>query len=195
MLKTITIQKILDTLDKEDYSGYKLCYVDDIPETYFDWSPESKEYISRPDFSWEKSHEKYGHNNPHLRTEEYPNPEFIVGKQEYYAWFTNTPTLDEQWGDDWDDVPYEHNAGCPYEEKGHDLIRVPFYVPRYLYCKFPCDYGFGGNSPFSVEDINNGAVPWIFAKKGKFQRAIKIDAGISPELFIQLINDISSWKE
>ena len=29
------------------------------------------------------------------------------------AYFT-TQDLDKQWGDDWDDAPYEHNAGLPY---------------------------------------------------------------------------------
>ena len=26
-----------------------------------------------------------------------------------------TSDIDNQWGDDWDDIPYEHNAGKPYE--------------------------------------------------------------------------------
>lgn len=30
------------------------------------------------------------------------------------AYFTTQP-LAEAWGDDWDDAPYEHNAGTPYE--------------------------------------------------------------------------------
>lgn len=30
------------------------------------------------------------------------------------AYFT-TNDLDRQWGDDWNDAPYEHNAGSPYE--------------------------------------------------------------------------------
>ena len=29
-----------------------------------------------------------------------------------WAYFT-TRRLSEQWGDDWDDAPYEHNAGTP----------------------------------------------------------------------------------
>ena len=30
-----------------------------------------------------------------------------------WAYFTTQP-LKKQWGDDWDDAPYEHNAGEPY---------------------------------------------------------------------------------
>lgn len=33
------------------------------------------------------------------------------------AYFTTAPITGEgrQWGDDWNDAPYEHNAGSPYE--------------------------------------------------------------------------------
>ena len=31
------------------------------------------------------------------------------------AWFTSCE-LDKQWGDDWNDAPYEHNAGEPYRD-------------------------------------------------------------------------------
>lgn len=34
------------------------------------------------------------------------------------AYFTTQP-LDQQWGDDWDDAPYEHNAGTPYTPCWH----------------------------------------------------------------------------
>lgn len=30
------------------------------------------------------------------------------------AYFTDN--LENQWGDDWDDAPYEHNAESPYHE-------------------------------------------------------------------------------
>lgn len=36
-----------------------------------------------------------------------------------WAYFT-TQDLDKQWGDDWDDVPYEHNAGDPYTPCWHN---------------------------------------------------------------------------
>ena len=29
-----------------------------------------------------------------------------------------TDSFEKQWGDDWDDAPYEHNAGEPYEWGG-----------------------------------------------------------------------------
>ena len=36
-----------------------------------------------------------------------------------FAYFT-TKEVSEQWGDDWNDAPYEHNAGKPYEWSKRD---------------------------------------------------------------------------
>ena len=36
-----------------------------------------------------------------------------------WAFFT-TKSLSDQWGDDWDDAPYEHNAGYPYSPCWHN---------------------------------------------------------------------------
>lgn len=88
------------------------------------------------------------------------------------AWFTSD--FENQWGDDWDDKPYEHNAGEPYiydykqPEQGVKngvgiYPEIPmkilyFELPRYwLY--LPCDKFV--NSPYSVKDINRGAIAWI----------------------------------
>ena len=43
-----------------------------------------------------------------------------VDSSEYQAepmtlYFTELDDVTKQWGDDWDDVPYEHNSGTPYE--------------------------------------------------------------------------------
>ena len=63
---------------------------------------------------------------------------------------------------DWNDAPYEHNAGYPYadhrrddERVQHDLVRIGFSADLYK----PCDSHV--NSPYSVEDINDGKVPWL----------------------------------
>lgn len=36
-----------------------------------------------------------------------------------FAYFTSQP-VEEQWGDDWNDAPYEHNAGEPYGPCWHN---------------------------------------------------------------------------
>lgn len=76
-----------------------------------------------------------------------------------WAFFT-TQSLDKQWGDDWDDAPYEHNAGWPYgphsEKDGHwEIVRIAFDGPLVT----PDDAV--SNSTYSVRDINNRAVAWL----------------------------------
>ena len=66
-----------------------------------------------------------------------------------------TSDIENQWGDDWNDRPYEHNAGPPYED-GRTIKKIKF---RGHYT-MPCDFYL--NSPYSVQDINNGAVPWAY---------------------------------
>ena len=79
-----------------------------------------------------------------------------------WAYFT-TQELWKQWGDDWDDAPYEHNAGEPYTWGKNDqakliepwtITKVAFHGPFHL----PCD--IQGKS-YSVQAINRGDVPWL----------------------------------
>lgn len=80
------------------------------------------------------------------------------------AWFT-TKEVTEQWGDDWNDAPYEHNAGSPYgwsaydEEKGREKWELTF-VHFSSNLNTPEDLA-GANSNFSVEMINNKLTPWL----------------------------------
>lgn len=108
--------------------------------------------------------------------------------------------LVDQWGDDWDDAPYEYNAEEPYddhyegdERKEHLIIKVPFYV-RCDGCdvKLPRDYGYD-NSPFCVRDINAGAVAWIFARglERKNIDGIAIQAGVNPYEFFERVDRIN----
>lgn len=87
------------------------------------------------------------------------------------AWFTNN--FEKQWGDDWNDKPYEHNAGYPYdswseliednedmfkrEYKSHEIKHKTLYFETNSWSEQkPCDYG-----SFSVEDINSKKVAWL----------------------------------
>lgn len=88
------------------------------------------------------------------------------------AYFTDEP-LDEVWGDDWDDVPYEHNAGTPYG----DTLELMF---SHLNLYEPC-WGYV-NSPYSVKDINSGAVAWLSDRNG-----INIMAGDTVSEFIEKV--------
>ena len=63
----------------------------------------------------------------------------------------------KQWGDDWNDVPYEHNAGSVYSQfvQGYKDIVVPFDDQVY----FP-DSGVM-NSQYSKEDMINRIIPCV----------------------------------
>ena len=74
-----------------------------------------------------------------------------------WAFFTTLP-LEEQWGDDWNDAPYEHNAGYPYEPRegeSWEIVKIawdgPFITP---------DDGVI-NSRYSVQAINRGDIAWL----------------------------------
>lgn len=75
--------------------------------------------------------------------------------QENFAYFTNNPN---QYGDDWNDKPYEHNAGVPYEEEGYEVVKIGFLNSNY---SEPCKYFGFLNSPYSVDMINSKFTPWL----------------------------------
>ena len=70
---------------------------------------------------------------------------------------------DEPQGDDWDDAPYEHNAGTVYGRyvKGHKDIAFPFDD---LVLE-PCDGVM--NSGYSKEDMLNRRLPCIIVVPAK----------------------------
>lgn len=69
----------------------------------------------------------------------------------------------EQWGDDWNDIPYEHNAGKVYDEyiKGHCDIAVDFswdvQEPANLF----------SNSPYSKLLMRDKNVNALYIRKDK----------------------------
>ena len=112
---------------------------------------------------------------------------------EHEAWFTGC-SLKQQWGDDWNDAPYEHNAGEPYgdhyEGEGMDKRRVEHRLLRIFWVadeyKAPCEGTI--NSQWSVEAINGGAVAWLSARyPGEASLARPIHAGVSLTDFIAAI--------
>ena len=217
------------TIKKEDAAKYdklKLCYIGEINQTYCDYTPEAKAYRETEEWKeqdrlrTEKLHRKgfltssdpeFGWGNNRIlergsETKSYPNPEYIEGVQEYYAYFTPVP-LNKQWGDDWDDIPYEYNAEIPYDdvydENGErievEIVRVPFYIPYDggWSIRFPKDWG-GDNSPFCVRDINAGAVAWVFCHGGHRKSntdSVAIHAGCSPAEFVEKIDRINEIKK
>ena len=109
------------------------------------------------------------------------------------AWFTKI--LKNNGGDDWDDAPYEHNAGEPYNDwseliednedifkrkyKHHEIKHKVLYFETESNMILPCDNYL--NSPYSVEDINKQAVAWIHTDD------FNILAGTTIENFIDIL--------
>ena len=94
---------------------YKLCYVDSIPRTTFGYRPEIKEkYKFLEGLSYEE-YKNVSWKYPEYRMDDLPSPDYIPGEHELYAYFTPIE-LSKQWGDDFDDAPYEYNAGEPYDD-------------------------------------------------------------------------------
>jgi hypothetical protein len=119
------------------------------------------------------------------------------------AYFT-TKELSLQWGDDWDDAPYEHNAGTPYEPAVHYYIdgTTKKYekdwnedgTPKWEIYKLKFESNWNlqrpcaqySNSPFSVQDINTGIVPWL-AGTDVNRHPIAIYAGVSIDEFKSMV--------
>ena len=163
--------------------SYTLCYIERIPETIWDYDEESKALISSPNFNDGMS--------GWLQMSEQKNPEYIEGVSTLRAYFSPIPLKDIS-GDDWDDIPYETNSGCPYDDVGgkeYEVIVLTFGICNTrVWVKLPDDYSGYCGSPFSVQSINLGAIPWIFAK-GQGD-GVSIMAGTTIEEFINKINKI-----
>ena len=194
--------------------NYKLCYVDEIPATYCDYDEESKKLMDTDEYKeyTEKRREyldgllkKQGYLSSgdyvtydlindkeyKFRTnfKDYPNPDYELGYT-HYLYFTND--IDKQWGDDWDDVPYEHNAEIPYDFDT-DIYISPITIPKLdnVQVRFP-NTGFV-NSPYSVDMINAKAVPWIWIgvmNERKIQKSIAIMGGDTYKEVKEKLNEI-----
>jgi len=100
------------------------------------------------------------------------------------AYFTNI-SLKKQTGDDWNDRPYEHNAGEPYSKKKDQIIKLMYSgydinTPAELHPP---------NSPYSVDMINAGAVAWL-AGRGFDYEPLYIQAGATIKEFIGKIEQM-----
>lgn len=101
-------------------------------------------------------------------------------------------------GDDFDDIPYEYNAGIPYDhwseliEDNEDMfkrkyIEHPIQLKTLYYefpdkwVKLPCDDYL--NSSYSVEMINRGDIAWIRGEN------FNIPAKTTYEDFIKIVEE------
>jgi len=67
---------------------------------------------------------------------------------------------DDYYGDDWDDRPYEHNAGPVYDEYIKGILDVAFPFDWYV-LEPAVDWSYRSNSPFSKDDFKNRNAPCL----------------------------------
>ena len=104
-----------------------------------------------------------------------------------WAWFTTAP-LGKQWGDDWNDAPYEHNAGDPYGWAPHRNME-PYRLTKVAWdgpFDTPADLG-GINSRWSVAAINAGLIAWLQTSAWNPEPRVVIPAGTSLSDFKRLV--------
>jgi len=101
-----------------------------------------------------------------------------------WAYFT-TQELSEQWGDDWNDAPYEHNAGQPYDWQPNDKKKEPWKIMKLAWDgPFETPSSEVANSSYSVEMINAMATPWLTRSRYRPELPmVRIMAGSTPEEF------------
>ncbi len=87
-----------------------------------------------------------------------------------WAYFTDRPLTGEgcQWGDDWNDAPYEHNAEPPYVSGGEKVEVIGF---------MGADLETPSYTSLSVERINAGVVPWLATPSWSSKEVVTIFAG------------------
>ena len=66
-------------------------------------------------------------------------------------------TVNGIYGDDWNDIPYEHNAGCVYDKFYTDTVEIAFPLSTQVY--EPC-FGYD-NSPYCKNDFLFRKVPFL----------------------------------
>ena len=74
-----------------------------------------------------------------------------------FGLYLGADDCEDYWGDDWDDAPYEHNAGEVYQRYRQGYVEFTFPL-KYSVCE-ACNGYF--NSPFSKEDMKNRKVPCL----------------------------------
>jgi hypothetical protein len=112
-----------------------------------------------------------------------------------WAYFSTRP-LDEQWGDDWNDAPYEHNAGEPYDwqpymakhdVEPYEIVKVAWSGGGDLETPAGLD---PPNSGYSVEQINAREIAWLtdpaYGKRPRIMEPV-VWAGITVSEFIEII--------
>lgn len=100
-----------------------------------------------------------------------------------FAWFTDN--FKNQWGDDWNDAPYQHNAGEPYDS---DVNGKPINHVKVGFDDYTLHTPEDNNCVCSVKQINSGEYPWF--DKPRYYPSSKpaIYAGTTLDDFLNILD-------
>jgi hypothetical protein len=181
-VENLSIEEILDidpeliitwyVEDEDDFNSLSTDFEEIMEENSKEEFEMIQEIADHIDFDKPSSVEKtFSMNTKEKRSLKLCYVDDLDNGQTLLLYFTNK-NAEDVWGDDWDDAPYEHNAGEPYIEEGmiqEKLIIIAnnCYFETWEAKQYP-------NSRYSVKDINQDrfAIPWFFIKnysgKNKF---------------------------
>lgn len=74
--------------------------------------------------------------------------------------YLGADNCNEYWGDDWNDRPYEHNAGTVYSEYVTGTVDIAMDFDG-GFCEPADDWSYGYNSPYCKDDFKKGRAPCI----------------------------------
>lgn len=104
-----------------------------------------------------------------------------------FGLYLGADDCEDYWGDDWDDAPYEHNAGEVYQRYRQGYVEFTFPL-KYDVCE-ACNGYF--NSPFSKEDMKNRKVPCLTIST---EPEIKIYFGDNIDEISKQITELGGFK-
>lgn len=84
----------------------------------------------------------------------------FAGKGNVVRFYLGADHLDNWYGDDWDDHPYEHNAGPVYDKYVTAVKDIAFPFDS-LVLEPQDDYSYQGNSPWSKDDMVARRIPCL----------------------------------
>ena len=96
----------------------------------------------------------------------------------------------KQWGDDWNDKPYEHNAERVYNEYVEKIADVSINFDFEV--KEPADFAVGGNSNWRREDFIKGKIYAFTVINPENNSSIMIYFGEKLEDIVKRLNEIKA---
>ena len=204
----------------DEQRKYKLCYVEEIPEMYYDLDEKSKELVASGEYK-EYLHKKHAWINEQMNAKEPFSVEDIMkwenennyrdfelsfkfyDTQEYKDgfthWFHFTNDMEKQWGDDWDCLlessPYDNDT---------EVVRMPIRLPKEwleetgnVKVASPTKYTTDNFDVLSVDMVNHHAMPWMWISVSDhinmIVKSVSIMAGDTPDDVMRKIKEIEDF--